>query len=232
MLVLAFAAIVCLLGLAGYLTVYINEDSASPKSAAVQTDAALVELEPSDTTKSNSSPSYGQDGYVELEHSYIFVGDSRTVGMRDAVQEYDTADTCTYIAKEGEGFHWLYNDGIVQLEAALKENPDATVIFNLGVNDLKEVDKYISFYQELFQTYHDPAFYIMSVNPVNDELCKGASNAEIQAFNQAMQEAFPDQYMDCFNYLLSEDWSTVDGLHYTKNTYRRIHHFAVMILTA
>ncbi len=115
MLVLAFAAIVCLLGLAGYLTVYINEDSASPKSAAVQTDAALVELEPSDTTKAIPLPVTDRMDMWSWSILYIFVGDSRTVGMRDAVQEYDPADTCTYIAKEG-GFHWLYNDGIVQLK--------------------------------------------------------------------------------------------------------------------
>ena len=45
----------------------------------------------------------------------FFVGDSRTVGMEEAMQDSDNADTCSYIGKVGEGYYWLANEGIDQL---------------------------------------------------------------------------------------------------------------------
>lgn len=234
LVILASFMILCLLGLAGFVTVLYHMDPPSRAATAAQ---AAKETE-SDLSASLSEP----DGAIisstnpfdadteEPEHSFIFVGDSRTVGMRDALFRDGGTDSCSFIAKSGEGFHWLYHDGIVELEEALRENPYATVIFNLGVNDLREAEQYISFYQELFSVYHDPSFYIMSVNPVIDEKCSGASNEEIEAFNKRMQEEFPGRYLDCYGYLLEYGFETVDGLHYSNDTYRAIHHFAVTSL--
>lgn len=234
LLILASFLILCLLGLAGFVTILNHTPSPSQAMTAVEaaeeTESGLsVQLaEPDGTVISNTAP-FDEDT-VEPEHSFIFVGDSRTVGMHNALLKNGVEDACSFIAKSGEGFYWLYHDGIVELEEALREDPYATVIFNLGVNDLKEADQYISFYQELFSVYHDPSFYIMSVNPVNDEKCSGASNAEIKAFNEKMQEEFPDKYLNCYDYLLEHDFGTVDGLHYTDTTYRMIHHYAVTAL--
>ena len=46
-------------------------------------------------------------------HHFLFVGDSRTVGMEEAMQDSDDADTCSYIGKVGEGYYWIVNEGIV-----------------------------------------------------------------------------------------------------------------------
>lgn len=235
-LFLSTLAIICLLGLAAFVTVYMNDNSSPPgTSPAVspenesESDTSTQILDAGETIITGTNPF--DENAEEPEHSYIFVGDSRTVGMRTAVLKENSGDTCTYIAKSGEGFYWLYHDGIVALEEALRSDPYATVIFNPGVNDLDEVERYIDFYKELFSVYHDPSFYLMSVNPVDDEECIGASNEEIESFNERIQEEFPDKYLDCYHYLLSEDFETVDGLHYTNRIYQMIHRFAVMTLT-
>lgn len=235
LVILASFLILCLLGLAGFVTI-INHmevpsdaEAAVPAVAETETDPAIQMAEP-DSTMISADPF--NETVDEPEHSFIFVGDSRTVGMHNAFLKdgYEDSCTCSFIAKSGEGFYWLYNDGITELEEALHADPYATVIFNLGVNDLEEAEQYISFYNELFSIYHDPSFYIMSVNPVNDEKCSGASNAEIEAFNEKMQEEFPDQYLDCYDYLLEHGFETADGLHYSNDTYRNIHHFVVLSL--
>ena len=109
------------------------------------------------------------------------------------------------------------NEGTSELAAALSETPDTTVILNLGVNDITEADAYISYYKQLFDSYPDTDFHIMSVNPVSDD-CPTVTNAAIDAFNQKIKAAFPDEYLDVYNYLLTGDFSTVDGLHYTDST--------------
>mgnify|MGYP000815386143 FL=1 len=68
-------------------------------------------------------------------------------------------------------------------------------MFNLGVNDLSEIDRYLAFYPQIFAEYPNASFYIMSVNPVGDA-CSGASNEEIRDFNAKLKESFPDQYLD------------------------------------
>lgn len=232
LVILASFLILCLLGLAGFVTILnrteVVSDAAVPQTET-ETDLSVQMEEPDGTVISARNPYEESTG--EPEHSFIFVGDSRTVGMRDALFQNGNTDSCSFIAKSGEGYYWLYHDGIVELEEALREEPYATVIFNLGVNDLKEADQYISFYKELFSVYHDPSFYIMSVNPVKDEKCSGASNAEIKEFNQKIQEEFPGQYLDCNSYLMEEGFESADGLHYSNDTYRMIHHFVVASLT-
>lgn len=235
LVILASFLILCLLGLAGFVTILNHMETPSGAEAAVpavtetETESDVQTAEP-DSTVISMNP-LGETA-KEPEHSFIFVGDSRTVGMHNAFLKDGSEESCacTFIAKSGEGFYWLYHEGITELEEALQEAPYATVIFNLGVNDLKEAEQYISFYKELFSIYHDPSFYIMSVNPVNDEKCSGASNAEIEAFNEKMQEEFPDQYLDCYDYLLEHGFETADGLHYSNDTYRSIHHFVVLSL--
>ena len=233
-LLLASFAIVCLVVLAGFVT-FLNMYDVSSASETSHTATAAPESEsdmPTQVLKPSAAVTTDpfDESAEEPEHSYIFVGDSRTVGMRNALQNDSNDVPCRFIAKSGEGFYWLYQDGIVELEEALRSTPYATVIFNLGVNDLEEADRYISFYKALFSEYHDPSFYIMSVNPVEDDRCSGASNAEIQAFNEKMKAEFPDKYLDCYNYLLSQDFATSDGLHYPDRVYRMVHHFAVMSL--
>ena len=227
---LASLSILFLLGLAAYLTVYLNEKSITPaKPAQLIADTALPAIEP-DAAAITPVPKNSE--HQEVPHTYLIVGDSRMVGMRNALSQADSKDSCAFLAKEGEGLKWLQDSALLELKETLKKTPDTVVVFNLGVNDLSNVDNYITLYKELFAIYRDSHFYIMSVNPVNDELCEGASNDEIKAFNHAIQDAFPDNYLDCYSYLVSDGFTTIDGLHYAQETSLDIHRFLVRTLTA
>lgn len=157
--------------------------------------------------------------------SILWVGDSRTAGMRNALATLGITDSCTFIAKDGEGFRWFKESALPELNAALSHNPDTIVVSNMGVNDLADLDAYISLYYELFDQYPDTRFYILSVNPA-DEDCTMVSNRDIETFNAGMYAEFPSRYLDCYNYLKQTGYETVDGLHYTEETYQKIHDFA------
>lgn len=221
-LVLAVLLILILVGLAVYLSFYMSGKSLSVLKKGFNEDVITIE-EPDIYIDQNADGSGS--------HSFIFVGDSRTVGMENALRANQPQDLCRFIAKEGEGYDWLKNTGSIDLSSALTETPDAIVVLNLGVNDLASIDAYITYYQQLFADYSDAHFYVMSVNPVTDD-CQVISNQIIDEFNQKMKAAFPDQYLDVYNYLLTGDFSTVDGLHYTDSTYLSIHYYTVNKLSS
>lgn len=161
---------------------------------------------------------------ADADSSFVLVGDSRTVAMKEAMKS-DSSDSTVYIAKEGEGYEWFKQTGLTGLKGVLAESPDETVVFNLGVNDVENISLYLTLFKELIQSYPDASFYFMSVNPVNEEKCKGITNAEIQNFNGSLQEIFSNRYLDCYNYLIKNGFDTVDGLHYTQDTSKAIHQY-------
>lgn len=180
-----------------------------------QTAAALAALQKEDTPLP--------------EHHIIFVGDSRTVGMGEA--EAEANDTCTYIGAVGEGYHWFTDSGMAQMEAAMEQHPNDPVVLNLGVNDMDMIDSYLNLYETFPEKYPGTQFYFMSVNPVTDEAVH-VTNQEIVSFNSKLRAAFPDTYLDCNTYLRIKEFESVDGVHYSQNTYRVIHDFTVKKLWA
>lgn len=163
------------------------------------------------------------------ETKVIFVGDSRTLGMAE------TVPGITAIAKTGQGYWWFISEALPQLQAQLKKTPKASVVFNFGVNDITNYTQYIAKYQELIKKYPKAKFYVMSVNPIKKKLYNAYGyyggyakmNKLIKTFNAEMKKAFPDQYIDAFTYLKKNGFSTVDGLHYDSETYRKIYDYVI-----
>lgn len=155
-------------------------------------------------------------------HFLIWVGDSRTVGMKDAVK-----DECVYIGAAGEGYDWFISDGEQQMRTAIKEHPDAPVVINLGVNDYDNLDLYIERYQSVTEELSDTEFYFLSVNPIDPAICKNITNEQIADFNNHLKNHFPDTYIDSFTYFMVSEISPFDGVHYTEEAYQKLHDFVV-----
>ncbi len=157
---------------------------------------------------------------------YIFVGDSRMVGMSARVSRTDTA----FIAEVGSGYSWLRSTAALSLDRLIKMSPDAKVILAHGINDLANISSYILFYQNLTAKYPATDFYMLSVNPVDYEkaLQSGYSqvtNEKIMSFNEALQEAFGSRYLDTYTYLEKKGFETNDGIHYQAATYQKLFNY-------
>lgn len=225
----ALLAIVALLGLAGFMTYYVADESNPIKQQIdeiLPMDQVMEFLHLDDTT---AAPAISAEVSTEVEsnapaaskaHSFLFVGDSRTLGMKDAVN-----DNCTYIGAEGEGYSWFSTDGVLALSDSLGSNPEQTVILNLGVNDPENINIYIDLYKDLMNDYPTTAFYVLSVNPLDEDTDFNTTNEMIELFNATMKSSFPDEYLDSYSYLVKEGFETVDGLHYSEATYQKIHQF-------
>lgn len=159
--------------------------------------------------------------------SYIFVGDSRMVGMKKSIAPANTK----YIAVNGMGYNWLKNTAGVNLKYYLKANPNLKVVLALGVNDLGNVSQYISYYKKLIKEFPKTKFYMLSINPVDEakEAKYGYSvkNSQIESFNKKMYSAFKSRYVNAYKYLKTDGFSTRDGLHYTTTVYKKLYKFIV-----
>ena len=150
------------------------------------------------------------------EKQYLFVGDSRTVGMESII-----SDEATVIAKVGQGYKWLTKTADQQIRDVLTDN--TVLIFNLGVNDLANADKYISYLDGLQEEYPETEIFYVSVNPVKNTT---VTNEQINAFNDKVKEASVS-FIDTNSYLVENGFETPDGLHYSKNTYQEIYDYIV-----
>lgn len=158
----------------------------------------------------------------------IFVGDSRTEGMRDAIGEDDKKK---FICKVGEGLAWLKNTAYKQLKDMCDKYPDYYVVFNFGINDLG-VDSYISYYKNTIEKNIKNKIIHMSVNPIDQAKAKNAgytdiTNDLIKSFNTKYKEYAGNSYLNTFNYLLKEGFNASDGIHYDNNTYKKLYNKVV-----
>lgn len=162
-----------------------------------------------------------------FQGDYIFVGDSRMVGMYNTVAPANTL----FLAKVSSGYTWLNATAGVKLKYYLDANPKVKVVLAHGVNDLGNISLYLAYYRELISLYPDTEFYMLSVNPVDDQYLKKnnpvsyqwVNNAAIRKFNKKLKSAFSKRYIDTYTYLTKKGFGTADGIHYTAATYQKIY---------
>ena len=155
---------------------------------------------------------------------YIFVGDSRMVGMKNSV----SSSKVEYIAEVNSGYNYLQATAGPKLKTLLAKYPDAKVVLAHGVNDLGNINSYISYYKQLINNYPKAKFYILSVNPV--DYAKGlnygyrwVTNDAIKSFNNSLKANFSSRYIDTYTYLQNNGFGTSDGIHYVASTYQKLY---------
>lgn len=169
------------------------------------------------------------------ESAVVFVGDSRTVGMKNTVYDAIDKDNEFFIAESGQGYSWLKNTAIPNLRTTISshsEITDWTIVTNLGVNDPDDAEKYVKAYKAFMDDMNNRQqsvkMYVISINPVDEDKCKSITNDEIEQSNRVFEQAFDDydniRYIDSNTYVKSI-LATTDGLHYTESTYRSIYKY-------
>lgn len=177
--------------------------------------------------KNNSNSDSTNEGEsVEDTLGIIYIGDSRTVGLEKAISK---ASNEFFVAESKKGYDWFVDTAVPKVNEIIKENPDYkkwTIISNLGINDLGyQVSNYISKYNELltdsWSTYN---FCFQSVNPVDESKDDvPITNAQIESFNEAIKNNVPNaRYINTYT-TIKNNFSSSDGIHYDKETYKNIY---------
>ena len=180
--------------------------------------------EPED--EENRSPGNGGellDGDDELrireDEAVIYIGDSRFVGMNDACRISDEPGRFV-VAEVGQGYNWLERTALAQAQDIESMHPEYTKFYYvicLGINDLVNIDQYMEMYRQLSTSKN---LILVSVGPVGERSV--ITNDRVAEFNsRLMSLGYP--YVDYNSILMSEGFSTPDGLHYTDESYERIY---------
>lgn len=164
----------------------------------------------------SSNVTLDANGISERVDNVIYVGDSRFVGM----DSYTKKGGDFLVAKVSMGYSWFTSDAMSSIQSIKAANPnvkDWTIVSNLGVNDLYNINNYISKYQEM-QNNGDNII-VVSVNPTDKS--HSSLNSEIDDFNDKLKSSGLT-YIDTNSVLKSDGFETSDGLHYKKDTYIKI----------
>lgn len=165
----------------------------------------------------------------------IMVGDSRTVGMQAAV-----GGKMTYIGKVGEGLAWLKATAWPKLKKWGKSGDlkGKAIVFNLGVNDLGNVNGYITYMNDIGKKLKNwgATVFFMTVNPINNKLAKTWSvvrNSGVISFNKTMVAGLSGYgIIDTYDELVFRKFTTVDGVHYNAATYKKIYNYMISCIGA
>ena len=193
---------------------YIDKNKNKNQSILIDPDAYQTK------TQSNSLNSVVSGSILNAVSSkIIFVGDSRTVEMQRAVGSNNDVWSC----KSSMGLDWLKSTGISNVDKDIV--PGSMVVILMGINDLYQVDGYITYLNDLAVVVNSKGakLYFVSVNPVGKT--KDYLNEDIDLFNTKMKYGLSNniKFIDTNSYLKENGFSSTDGLHYTKSTYNKIY---------
>ena len=175
------------------------------------------------------------------DHRIIWVGDSRTLGLRDALHKTERPDEDLFVGQVGEGVRWFRETGMAELSDLIAENPGLPVVMNFGVNDPQLVNEYVVAYWDVIRAHPDTQFYILSVNPldeefliedgqVNESVFDDINSLNVGRMNVKLKKEFKNRYIDSASFLKTDGFGTVDGLHFDTQTYLKIHDYVVNLL--
>lgn len=187
----------------------------------------------------------------------IFVGDSRTNYQEEAFRKEFSPETLhgySTISKPGKGLAWLMSDGYPELMRQLSEEAPhqkpVAVIFNFGVNDLVNADKYMDFMKAIAPDLKKKncVLFYMSVNPASELTLQNrgitkVAQSDIIAFNARVRAELCKtglyQYIDTYTELYNKGFAYMnrpqlkdDGLHYSVSTYVQIYAYCIRQINA
>ena len=176
----------------------------------------------------------------------IIIGDSRMWLIEFSKDELSIPNNINFIAAGGAKIDWLIYSALPKLHEDLQnKNPNYQyhVVVNLGVNDLNSImaiknkaGEYYTLYKKLAVTYPDVKFYLLSVNPIDEEIMtkiygeQTRTNMTIIEFNNYIINGIKNQkmnnvkYCDSFNNI---EFSVPDGIHFDNPTNQRIINYII-----
>lgn len=168
----------------------------------------------------------------------IIVGDSRMELIKKD-KEINIPFNFKFVAKSGMKIAWLKDKALDEVNDIIDNNKyNYDIVVNMGVNDLNDdkydgadiADEYFDIYLKLAKDYPSINLYLLSVNPIDEKKINkywtnNRTTSEIRTFNKTIQARLKEENMDNMFYCDSYHdlkFETNDGLHYTRNTNRKI----------
>ena len=175
---------------------------------------------------------------IVSKNKVIVIGDSRFRRIVSDYSNYDIPINFDFIAEDAKEVNWFKNDAEEELNNILKKKDDDKiyhVVINMGVNDIQfyrpfvdSINSYKEEYDKLIKKYPDVYFYILSINPIDEEKLNISqpynlrTNDQIQFFNDELFSFSKDNGIKYCFADKSIDFDTLDGIHYDSSTNQEI----------
>lgn len=158
----------------------------------------------------------------------IFVGDSRTGQMANAVGGTAAWPGTAFVACFGGGVDWL-STAQAKKDVDQYVTPGSVIILNYGVNDLSRHNDYITTINRYAQDWisKGATVYIASVGPVGENEY-GKRNWAVEYFNNQLNNRLDARIgrLNLYVFLTGSGYTTqADGLHYDGATYAAMFRF-------
>ena len=200
----------------------IHMNLAAGRGKSTETPAAEMDDLPMDSADVVTDDS----GEAFVPQQYIMVGDSRFVGMQQAVGDAG----CVWIGQFSAGLDWFANTAVPEIDAVVGDG--SVIIINMGVNDLGNVWSYLDILNQKVPQWLEKGavVYYMSVNPVESH--PYISNDDIANFNNILYNNMPPEmgWIETYSYLLEYGYGTQDGVHFDTGTYQTIFYYTMEVL--
>ena len=158
----------------------------------------------------------------------IFVGDSRTGQMANAVGGTAAWPGTAFVACFGGGVDWL-STAQAKKDVDQYVTPGSVIILNYGVNDLSRHNDYITTINRYAQDWisKGATVYFASVGPVGENEY-GKRNWAVEYFNNQLNNRLDARIgrLNLYAFLAGSGYTTqADGLHYDGATYAAMFQF-------
>lgn len=158
----------------------------------------------------------------------IFVGDSRTGQMANAVGGTAAWPGTAFVACFGGGVDWL-STAQAKKDVDQYVTPGSVIILNYGVNDLSRHNDYVAAINRYAQDWisKGATVYFASVGPVGENEY-GKRNWEVEYFNNQLNNRLDARIgrLNLYVFLTGSGYTTqADGLHYDGATYAAMFQF-------
>lgn len=158
----------------------------------------------------------------------IFVGDSRTGQMANAVGGTAAWPGTAFVACFGGGVDWL-STAQAKKDVDQYVTPGSVIILNYGVNDLSRHNDYIATINRYAQDWisKGATVYFASVGPVGENEY-GKRNWAVEYFNNQLNNRLDARIgrLNLYVFLAGSGYTTqADGLHYDGATYAAMFRF-------
>ena len=158
----------------------------------------------------------------------IFVGDSRTGQMANAVGGTAAWPGTAFVACFGGGVDWL-STAQAKKDVDQYVTPGSVIILNYGVNDLSRHNDYIATINRYAQDWisKGATVYFASVGPVGENEY-GKRNWAVEYFNSQLNNRLDARIgrLNLYVFLTGSGYTTqADGLHYDGATYAAMFRF-------
>ncbi len=221
-----------------------SAEPAAPPAPPTQPTQPPTQPPPPSTTAEAPPPSETQTSGetltppVNVNGLRVWIGDSRTRGLK----LYAGADAAkdVFICEDGTGADWFERTAVPQLEALIAEKTVSAVYVHMGINDCAATYKtaeenrsarYSRDINSLISRYPQIRFFFLSVGPGEGETYFSTDipkmNAEADAFNAGMKARCLADYVPVAEFLKSDGFKTMDGMHYDAATCKKIYAYVL-----